>query len=60
MRSCPGPGDIGLWELADREAAGPSQRELDAMADAEYEREVDEARDAWDRERGLMIDEDEN
>ena len=54
MRSCPGPGDLGLWELYDRERRGPSQAELDAMADAEWDREVDEARDDWDRERGLL------
>lgn len=58
MRSCPGPGDLGVWELYDREASGPSQAQIDAETDAEWDREVDEARDEWDRERGLL-DEDE-
>lgn len=59
MRSCPGPGDLGLRELADIERRGPSQYELDEADDARREREIDQARDDWDRERGLLIDEDE-
>jgi len=41
------------------EKHGPSQAELDAASDAEWDRVVDKARDDWDRERGLLIDDDE-
>lgn len=58
MRSCPGPGDLGLRELADAERRGPNQAELDAASDTECAREIDQARDDWDRERGLLDDED--
>lgn len=58
-RRCPGPGDLGLRELAEQERRGPSQRELDDAADAEREREIDAARDEWDRERGLLPEEDD-
>jgi len=59
VRRCPGPGDLGLDELYYAERRGPSQAELDAAADAEREREIDEARDDWDRERGILVDDEE-
>jgi hypothetical protein len=59
MRSCPGPGDLGLAEQYRAERRGPNQAELDETSDSECEREVDEARDDWDRERGLLNDDNE-
>jgi hypothetical protein len=42
--------------MLDAEMRGPSQAQLDAEADAELDDIVDQARDDWDRERGLLVD----